>query len=878
MSEELYLGRLKGELTYLNKEHLAKFAWLCAVRALPLLGTRGNFDFWKEKKRQKYIYSIFHILDLIAINFVRTNHFSKIVNSISYLDVFDAADDVDGVSIYKTAAAAANVAYAAAYASSAGNDVAYIAKDTSPHLTKMRSSSYSTVKHAYIAFNLVISENMKSYGSIIWEDLEYIKDGKKPQIHLDVYDEIWDNFQNALKAEGCEYWGKLYQNIFDNQFELDQDALKRRLSVPEEIRNQGAKEVADYLQKLEKGAKRLNEARIIILGDKGAGKTCIARRLVNPEAEMTTDEESTAGVDTTLWKLEDENINVRIWDFAGHTVTHAVHQFFLSERCLYIIVYSGRQDDRNILDKLRYWLDHMQNYGGNSQAIILVNKRDQHRVDIPVNTLNEQYSIAGVYDFSILNDTKKLDKFRNDVARFIKSNPSWKSQQIPESYYLVKDELEKIFINDETKKGPEHITRKEFDRIAKKYDVDDIEVLIKDLHFLGVSLWYPELVEFNTLILNPEWISHGVYKIINWVNDKKRYSISLDEFNLVFKSTDDKKRYPSDKYRFLFKLMKHCELAYSTEDEKCLIIPHLLKEDRPENLPEFALGESLMLRYKSEQPLPSNSISVFIVRHNEQIKQINGEDLVWRYGVVLEDGKGSTALVREEDRTISVFVKGKDKTDYISSLRETLNDIFNSYKSEKPELQYRIERYGEILEELNALAPIWLPDSKILNHYTDNEPYYDDKTRQRIPMAHTVNIYNIQSENALLGGTGHHLMKNVFNFHDCNISLQGNLNDLSRVLTDAGNNEEAKELQGAADALKQLEGCKDPEEAKRSGLPNKVKRVLEDLGDEKSKLHKVVKGVKHGISIGQDIAEGYNGFAQWLGLPQVPRPFLKKGK
>ncbi|MGA1864608.1 MAG: ADP-ribosylation factor-like protein, partial [bacterium] len=193
---------------------------------------------------------------------------------------------------------------------------------------------------------------------------------------------------------------------------MDQDALARRMNVPKEIQKQGAAAVAHFLEEMEaKGAARLNEARIIILGDKGAGKTCIARRLIDSDAPMTTDDESTAGVNTMHWRLEHENINVRIWDFAGHTVTHAVHQFFLSERCLYIIVYDGRTEERN---RLEYWLNHMKNYGGDSKAIILVNKRDQHPVDIPINSLMEQYSIAGDYTFSIQDDKSDLEAFRNN--------------------------------------------------------------------------------------------------------------------------------------------------------------------------------------------------------------------------------------------------------------------------------------------------------------------------------------------------------------------------------------------------------------------------------------------------------------------------------
>jgi hypothetical protein len=307
----------------------------------------------------------------------------------------------------------------------------------------------------------------------------------------------------------------------------------------------------------------------------------------------------------------------------------------------------------------------------------------------------------------------------------------------------------------------------------------------------------------------------------------------------------------------------------------------LLKEDRPIKLPDFPIGESLMLRYKAEQPLPPNTISRFIVRHNQKIKNEKGKYLVWQYGVVLVDGKGSEALVREEDRAISVSVKGSDKTNYISTLRETLNEIFNTYKSDKPELQYRIERFGQLPDEFEEQNPLWLSDRKIINHYKREKPYYDDATDQEIPLNYVVNNYKIEAQNAMVGGQGNQLLDDksthtTFNFQNCNIGLQGNLNELAQLLTDAGNKEEGKALEGAASALEKAEQLKTKEEVKKKGALNGAKRFLENLEDKNSKLHKTVKGIKNGVSIAQDIAKGYNDIAQWAGLPQVPKPFLKK--
>ena len=70
--------------------------------------------------------------------------------------------------------------------------------------------------------------------------------------------------------------------------------------------------------------------------------------------------------------------------------------------------------------------------------------------------------------------------------------------------------------------------------------------------------------------------------------------------------------------------------------------------------------------------------------------------------------------------------------------------------------------------------------------------------------------------------------------------------------------------------------ARDKKEVKKKGIVRKLRRIVEDLGDEDSTIHKTIEGVKNGVSIAQDIAEQYNKVTQWLGLPQVPKPFLKK--
>ena len=391
---------------------------------------------------------------------------------------------------------------------------------------------------------------------------------------------------------------------------------------------------------------------------------------------------------------------------------------------------------------------------------------------------------------------------------------------------------------------------------------------------------------YNKLVLNPEWISHGVYKIINWTNGQNTHEISLKEFVEVFK--DDLERYPiNDTHAFLYELMMRFELAYQNEEKNGLIIPSLLEIDQPYSLPTFEIGESLMLKYVATHTLPPDTISRFIVRHNPQIKADEQEDMSWKKGVVLENEKGAIALVIEIDRTINVSVKGADKTAFIVELRATLNDLFESYKTKRPELVYRLVPYGELPSPQRNSDAIFMSEERIIAKTIDNRPYhYDHKSRQDIPLAPTVESYNID----LTGNTGtiffggreneisNTIINNNFNFYKCNIGLQGHLNELATLLAEDGKAAEAKEIENVAKALDKIDKTDDKEAVEKKGVLNRVKRILEDMGDKNASLHKIVAGLKDGISIAQDIGQKYNDFGQWLGWPPIPKPFLKDKK
>ena len=271
------------------------------------------------------------------------------------------------------------------------------------------------------------------------------------------------------------------------------------------------------------------------------------------------------------------------------------------------------------------------------------------------------------------------------------------SQKGRVTLFVVKQKLEERL----KEHGSELITTQDFNDIAEEAEVggDDVAVMRRSLHALGICLWYDKIADLENYVLNPGWISYGVYKIINWLGDKKihgyeKYELHFDNFSKVFSKEEDVKRYLQDRHRFLFDLLIAYELAYPVrgEENNKLVLPSLLSELQPERGMEnaYPIKDSLLMRYVVSGVIPIGTIARFIVRHHKEILVKNGLSMVWRRGVALRDGTGNEALVIEDGLEIRLYVKGKSAITFFDKLRSSLNDIFKSYQSDYPELRYAI--------------------------------------------------------------------------------------------------------------------------------------------------------------------------------------------
>ena len=155
------------------------------------------------------------------------------------------------------------------------------------------------------------------------------------------------------------------------------DLRDNLLTIPKEILEdyQNAPRILKYLTDLKKGQRRpLNEAKMVLVGEAKNGKTSLAKRLRGEAFDPS--EAKTDGIDIRSWELTvgKRNIKLNVWDLGGQEIYHATHQFFLTERTLYVLVLNSRQSETQ--NRLDYWLKTIRTLGNDAPILVVQNQHE----------------------------------------------------------------------------------------------------------------------------------------------------------------------------------------------------------------------------------------------------------------------------------------------------------------------------------------------------------------------------------------------------------------------------------------------------------------------------------------------------------------------
>lgn len=427
--------------------------------------------------------------------------------------------------------------------------------------------------------------------------------------------------------------------------------------VPVEISAQGASGIINYYLSLGDN-EQLFEAKLLIVGQGNVGKTFLMNRLVNNDTPETC---STEGIDIKTWNIttmSSPNFRVNIWDFGGQEIYHSTHQFFLTNRSLYLLVWEARTDQHQI--SFDYWLNVIRLLSNNSPVIVVLNKMDERITNIDERSLKAKFK--NIVSFHKVSATtgQNIDLLSENISDEINSLPLI-GDKLPKVWLEIRQILESLQSN--------YISLTEYLGICNQCGLSNKRALFLSQYFhdLGVFLHFKEDSLLRQIIfLKPEWATNAVYKIL----DSKEVILRNGEFDLDLLDivlAD----FESDKRPYIVTLMKNFELCFEVE-KNIFLIPELLKPEIVDF--DWDYNDNLRFEYHYDF-MPAGIMARFIVR----MRKLIHDNTFWKNGVIIQR-ENTRALVTTDQysRKLLIWINGNNSSFLLEIIRKELNDIHQS--------------------------------------------------------------------------------------------------------------------------------------------------------------------------------------------------------
>ena len=449
------------------------------------------------------------------------------------------------------------------------------------------------------------------------------------------------------------------------------------------------REILDYYFAT-RGAKgrALREVKLIVVGRGGAGKTSLIKRLKGET--FNPHEGETHGINIRELELActDGPVQARVWDFGGQHVLHAMHEFFLTARSLYLLVL-GERDDMAERDAT-YWLQLIRSYAGRAPVVVALNKSGGRSREMDRRTLEEKCGPILAWVPTECSEPD-LEKSGIDALRAALTNATDGMEEVrrrfPAKWFEIKKWLggmKDSYLDYNTYSA----------RCAELGETDPAkqEELAAWLHDLGVALNYgrdPRLRD--TTVLRPDWLANGIYAILR-ANDTRhekplaREGIVTEESLGRIYSAAEKlemlkaKDYPHEKWPFVLRLMTLFQLSFPLdEDGQRQLVPALLPVEEPPAATEPDGAGRVRLRYEFDV-VPAPLVPRLLVRTFGLIRNA----LHWRRGALLHYGPATAKIwATQDERWVHATISGAEEArdDLTTMLRETLSALFAEYKN-----------------------------------------------------------------------------------------------------------------------------------------------------------------------------------------------------
>ncbi len=487
---------------------LITYAYRNALRALPILAMgRELTEVWRENTVQ-HCYGV--VRGLLLIQWIRQQNNNFTIEEPT-----------------------SQMFYNATLASVEASSDALEFDDTSISYASSISSFATSYLYSFSFSDVVSSANVFYAHSYACNDFDYLQQGKSlPPIWYDNKPQEVRSLEKDLITQLQDLELDFLVNDIKCLWEdkpLGKHAINYTKMYSETITNN-----AEFLKSVIFGeiqTEKLTATRVLLLGAGGAGKTTLADRL-NHKKPTNENKSATKGIeyhaiDLTPFGIAQEirdNLQLYLWDFGGQSIFHGLHNAFLHENCVYIIVVDSRHEQAP--DE---WLYQIQNIVGDKKPPVLIVTNIYENCNLQQNKtrlLREFDDLLTENSFYYFpcnnpqeNHQKEFDNFINQLVILALKN----QRDIFSDMITIKNSMAKVFQDDvfiSQNQLINHIKTLPLNTPVKENKVEDLMEILRSLGFI-VRLKEVNKNEIEQYCLEPEWTVDKAYTLLDKLREKE---------------------------------------------------------------------------------------------------------------------------------------------------------------------------------------------------------------------------------------------------------------------------------------------------------------------------------------------------------------------
>ena len=202
------------------------------------------------------------------------------------------------------------------------------------------------------------------------------------------------------------------------------NGVARRWNVAHSTEAAGAAEAGPGTPSPTEGEPQYTNAKVLLVGDTGAGKTGLSMRLVHGRWEVS---DSTVGAWATQWKLpvasgEGVEREIWLWDFGGQADQRLIHQLYMDETALAVLVFDGQKE--HLFETLGQWdRDLTRASRGTFAKVLVAGRVDTGGLRVPRSEVVKFAAERGYLGF--LETSAKHDLGCEELKQAILAGIAW---------------------------------------------------------------------------------------------------------------------------------------------------------------------------------------------------------------------------------------------------------------------------------------------------------------------------------------------------------------------------------------------------------------------------------------------------------------------